>query len=240
MIDTRVLEQTSIQFKVAAARRMLYREGCDSAIAGHVSVRDNDGATFWVSPFEYFDQTVPSGILRVGMDLKVFGADMHVSPAIEFHAAIYLARPDVMSVVHTHSHYASVLSSARRPAGVYNQDAAIFHDDQALYEEDGTGPLVEGRRICAALGSRRVLLMKNHGVVIASQSLEEATVEAMMFETAARFDIECRAIGGTECTPLQIVEAKRLYRELYMHNMWDANLARLRRSDPDLFDHFDE
>ena len=31
-----------------------------------------------------------------------------------------------------------------------------------------------------------------------------------------------------------------MYRKHFLPNMWDANLARLRRSDPDLFTHVDE
>ena len=33
------MESTDIRFRIAAARRMLYREGCDSTVAGHVSAR---------------------------------------------------------------------------------------------------------------------------------------------------------------------------------------------------------
>ncbi len=57
------------RFRISAARRILYREGCDSAVAGHVSARaeDRDDA-FWISPFEYFDETTPDRIVKLSFD----------------------------------------------------------------------------------------------------------------------------------------------------------------------------
>ena len=50
------------RFLVAASRRILARNGCESAVAGHVSMRAADGDSFWVSPFEYFDETTKTEI----------------------------------------------------------------------------------------------------------------------------------------------------------------------------------
>ena len=50
-------------FQVAAARRILAQEGCESRVAGHVSVRDPERPdAFWVSPFGYFGETLPSDV----------------------------------------------------------------------------------------------------------------------------------------------------------------------------------
>ena len=40
------MDESDIRFKVSAARRILYREGCDSQTAGHVSVRDPNEVIF--------------------------------------------------------------------------------------------------------------------------------------------------------------------------------------------------
>jgi L-fuculose-phosphate aldolase len=41
-----------IRFRIAAARRILHREGLDSQVGGHVSVRVPDEDAFWVTPFQ--------------------------------------------------------------------------------------------------------------------------------------------------------------------------------------------
>jgi L-fuculose-phosphate aldolase len=225
-----------IRFRIAAARRILARNGCESAVAGHVSARAADGEdAFWVSPFGYFDETLPDHVVKVGFDLKTREGDWEASPAVRFHAAFYQARPDAMSVIHTHSHYVSVFATTRRTIGNYNVVSVLFHEDQALYEDDGTHPPVDDGLMTAALGGKRVLLIKNHGAIIVSQSLENATIEAAMLETAARYHLEAEAIGGTELAEVEVLRGREAYRKYFLPNMWEANLRRLRRSDPDLF-----
>lgn len=233
------MDVDDIRFKISAARRMLYRHGCDSDVAGHVSARADDD-TFWITPFEYFDETTPDHLLRVDLDLRVVEGDWEPSPAIQFHAAIYHRRPDVASVIHTHSHWVSVMSSLGRPIGMYNVASVIFHDEQALFADDGTQPSVEGERLAAALGDGHVVLMKNHGALVASDSLENATIEAITLEKAARYHIECEAAGGDEIPLAEVVQSRKEYDLYYRPMMWAANLRRIRRSDPDLFDHLDQ
>ena len=57
--------------------------------------------------------------------------DWEPSPAVRFHAGFYKARPDVNSVIHTHSHYVSVFATTRRTIGIYNVVSVLFYEDQA-------------------------------------------------------------------------------------------------------------
>lgn len=217
-------------FQVAASRRMLARNGCESAVAGHVSLRDEDHESFWVSPFEYFDETLPDTVIRADFSLNLLQGSREPSPAIAFHAAIYKARPDVQSIIHIHSHYVSVFTTNRRVVGMYNARSTLFYGDQALYEGE-----VDAELVAARLGPNRVLLMKNHGAIVASQSLEQATVDAFTLEEAARYHIEAEYIGGSELDDVTAKAIREKYRKYYHQNMWDANYRRLKKSDPDLF-----
>jgi L-fuculose-phosphate aldolase len=58
-----------IRFEIAMSRRILAREGCESAVAGHVSVRSPGEDAFWVSPFEYFDESLPERVIKASFDL---------------------------------------------------------------------------------------------------------------------------------------------------------------------------
>jgi ribulose-5-phosphate 4-epimerase/fuculose-1-phosphate aldolase len=79
------------------------------------------------------------------------------------------------------------------------------------------------------------VLIKNHGAIIASDSVENATIEAISLEKAAQFHIECEAIGGTEILEDEVLSGRDMYRKHFLPNMWESNFERLRRSDPDLF-----
>ncbi len=222
-----------IRFKIAAARRMLYREGCDSNVGGHVSARAEGEDAFWATGFEYFDQTTPDSVAKLDHDLNVVAGELGFSPALNFHARIYQLRPDVRAIVHLHSHYLSVLSSvAGQTIGMYNVGAVLFHDDQATYDDDGHKPHVA---VADALGDKRLVILKNHGGIVASQSIESATIEALMAEQCARYHLECQAIGGTPIAHDEVVAGRAMYFRHFIPNMWASNLARLRASDPDLF-----
>jgi L-fuculose-phosphate aldolase len=235
-----IIPENDVRFRIAAARRMLHREGCDSNVGGHVSTRasltgDGDPAcddAFWVTGFEYFDQTMPDRVCLMGYDLQPRIGSLKLSPAVNFHAAIYQRRPDVNAVIHLHSHYISVFSSTGRTIGMYNVQSVLFHEEQATYFDDGVKSHLA---VVDALGDKRVVLMKNHGAIIASDSLENATIEALTLESAARYHIECEAIGGTEIAEAEVIGGKGMYRKHYLPHMWEANYERLHRSDPDLF-----
>jgi len=222
-----------IRFKIAATRRMLYREGCDSNVGGHVSARAVGEDAFWATGFEYFDQTTPARVPKLDFELRVLEGEMPFSPALNFHARIYRLRPDVNAVVHLHSHHLSVLSSVEgQTIGMYNVVSVLFHEDQAVFADDGHIPHVQ---VADALGDKRLLIYKNHGAIIASQSIESAAIEALSAEQAARYHLECQAIGGTPIVEDEILSGRAMYFKHFIPNMWESNVERLRRSDPDLF-----
>jgi L-fuculose-phosphate aldolase len=228
------MDEHDVRFRIAAARRMLFRQGCDSNVGGHVSARAAGGEdAFWVTGLEYLDQTTPDRVVKLGFDLGLREGEAIFSPAVNFHARIYELRPDVGAIVHLHSHFVSVLSSTGRTVGMYNVMSVLFHDDQATYFDDGHRAHVD---VADALGDKRVVLIKNHGAIVASQALEDATIEAIALEEAARYHLECEAIGGTEIAEAEVIGGKAMYRKHFLPTMWQANLERLRRSDPDLFD----
>jgi L-fuculose-phosphate aldolase len=222
-------------FRIAAARRMLAREGCESMVAGHVSQRSPNADAFWISPFEYFDETLPDRVIEVGFDLSLRRGSWEASPAVQFHAAIYQERGDVGAIVHTHSRYISALVTRQEPVRAYNIVAALFEDKQSLYLEDGLRPPVEGKSVATALDDNDVLLLSNHGVIVVAPTLEEATVNAILIEQAARFQLEVSAAGGTTL-PAELMRRRvAFFRDTASGQLWEANLDRVRHTDPDLF-----
>jgi len=132
-----------------------------------------------------------------------------------------------------------VFSTTSRVVGQYNVGSVLLWDEQTLYADDGIQPPVEGKRLAATLGDKSVVLIKNHGAIIATDSIEKSTIMAVMLEKCAQYHIEAEAIGGTEFPEAEIVRGKAAYLRYFIPNMWEANVRRLRRSDPDLFEFLD-
>ena len=77
--------------------------------------------------------------------------------------------------------------------------------------------------------------MQNHGAIVVSDSVENVVVETIASEKAARYHLECVAVGGAEIADAEVRGGKAMYRTHFLPQMWRANFERLRRSDPDLF-----
>ena len=182
-----------IRFRIAAARRILYRQGCDSNIGGHVSARADGEDAFWVTGLEYFDQTTPDRVVQLDFDLqaRVRRDGLLAGGELPRRASTSAAPTSTRSSTCT----PTTCRCSRRPGrtiGMYNVVSVLFHEDQATYVDDGVRPHLD---VVDALGDKRVVLMKNHGAIVASQSLEHATIEAVTLEEAARYHLECEAIG---------------------------------------------
>jgi L-fuculose-phosphate aldolase len=234
----RVVSESDPRFQIAAARRILHREGLDSQVGGHVSLRVPGEDAFLVTPFQYFDETLPEHVSKVGFDMQVREpGTLPASVGITFHASIYQARPDVNCVIHTHAKNMAVLSTTDVPFGVYYDYAALFLDEVVAWKDDpDLVPSEEGEMMARALGPRRALLMGHHGSLHVGDSLEHTTMEALLMELCAGYQLAAMAVGGK---PLDDHTA-RSYRTAYLkygfrEQMWKANYRRLLRSDPDLF-----
>ncbi len=226
------MHDTDIRFTISAVRRMLFREGCDSQTAGHVSARaPEDAGAFYVTPFQYFDETLPEHVVKSTLDLQLLEGDWVPSPAISFHAAIYRARPDVNSVIHTHSRAVCAVGTTGRTIGMYHVSSALFHKDQGV---SGANPKDDA--IVAALGAdRNVALLRNHGAVVVADTLEKAAIKAMMLEKAAQYHIDAEAVDGEPMSEEDSAMMRGSHEQYFLPAMWKAHMRRLRVSDPELF-----
>lgn len=228
-----------IRFRVAMARRILHRNGCDTGIPQHVSERCADADEFWVTALDHGDTTTPGCVARFDFAKQLLEPGDEHSPPLEYapdYIEIYQRRPDVRAVVHTHSFWAMVLCAVGEPVGMFNTTASLLHERQAVWADDLDRQRPRDVRIADALGDATVLLMRNHGLVVAGQSLEEATVLAGVVEEQAHLHLEASRRGATEL-PLEHLRSTRTAHDAtYVRQTWAADVRRLRRTDPDLFD----
>lgn len=120
------------------------------------------------------------------------------NPATRFHLWVYDARPDVNSIIHTHSPWASALAAAREPLVISQMDMTPLHEDCAFLGEWPGVPIAdyEGVVISKALGSKRAIILAHHGYLTAGKNIEEATYLSVYLERAARMQIRARAFGS--------------------------------------------
>jgi len=201
---------------LAACCRILAHEGHESGLAGQVTAlgeRTNTGAsTFWTLKFGLgFEEATGERMVLVDDDLRPLSGG-RANPGVRFHVWIYRNRPDVKAIVHTHAPYASALACTSSNLKTIHMDSAMLHGTAHLPEWPGV-PVAddEGRMISAALGSAKTILLSNHGLLTAGNSIEEATYLAVFFERAARMQIRAMAAGGFREVKPELAEEARAF-----------------------------
>jgi len=156
--------------RLAAAFRLFAKFGFDEGVAGHITARDPEKPDhFWVNPFGMdFSQVRVSDLILVNHKGEVVEGDYPVNAAaFAIHSSVHAARPDCIAAAHAHSLYGKAWSALGRLLEPITQDACVFYEDHAVFE-DFTGVVydpAEGQRIADALGVHKAVILRNHGLL---------------------------------------------------------------------------
>ena len=197
--------EPALMADLAAAGRILVAQGVMDGF-GHVSLRHPQ------APGRYFMAcsiapalVTPDDIIEYDLDSNPCNANGRGSFLERFiHGEIYKARPDIVSVVHSHS--PSVI-----PFGLVNVPIqAMFHNAAFLAagvpvfdirEKFGAtdmlvGNSAKGVALAAVMGKKDIAMMRAHGSVACGPTLQSAVFRAVYTEVNARIQHWTLSLGG--------------------------------------------
>lgn len=179
-------EIAALKEKVALATRMLVMEGLLAA-SGHVSARIPGTNLVLIGPGNVSRAVVTADdIVTVDLDSNQVDGKQHAPKETEIHTAIYRARPDVMSVVHSHPVYSLAFSVTGKPILPVTVHGAIFGDGVPVMDYVGqVDSRALGDQLARTLGNHHAVLLKMHGAAVAAPTLEEAFAWALHLEENA-------------------------------------------------------
>ena len=199
---------------------------------GHASARSADGKTILITPRKGPALIgSPQEMLRMDRDGKLvpdrkatanlnkrLAATMKLPLELFLHTEIYRARPDVNAICRTHGKFANVMSVLRRTLRPVHELAVPVGAEVPLFDTPVLISSLEvGRRMVAALGQARALLLRGNGQLTVGVGIEEAVVNAIHLETSAEIQWRALAVGepawiaGDEFTGEFAKLAKREY-----------------------------
>ncbi len=186
--------------RLAAGFRLFARFGYDEGVAGHITARDPElNDHFWVNPFGmHFAQIRASDLILVNDRGDVVeGARPVNRAAFAIHSRVHSARPDVTAAAHAHSMYGKSWSSLGRLLDPLTQDACAFYEDHALFD-DYTGVVYatdEGDRIARALGEKKAVILRNHGLLTTGRTVDEAVWWFVTMDRSCQSQLLAEAAG---------------------------------------------
>lgn len=192
--------EKTIRAEMTAALRWFDRLGMNEGIANHVSHDMGDG-TFLLNPYGVHWSVIrASDLARLESAGNIDAIGDNIDPtALAIHGALHRRVPQARCVMHLHSRAATALSCLADPAlPPIDQNAMRFFGRVAIdMGFDGMGLGDEAERLADALGSRRILMMAQHGVLVAGDSVAQCVDDLYYFEKAADTYLLALATGRT-------------------------------------------
>ena len=213
IVEQKQIEAEQLRTDLVCAYHVLDLEGQGSGLGGHVTARVPGEDAFWSHPFGLaFEEVKVDDLIKLDFNLNQLDGPGRVNPTLIFHSRIYQARPDVRCVVHTHADHVTALTATGTALALVSQLSSILLDDTAFLDEY-EGLLVDqhsGDDLARALGAKRALLLKNHGLISVGASIGAAVIGAIVLEANAALQLKTMAAGGISALPrAAAAEAKR-------------------------------
>lgn len=195
------LQESELQEKLVLACHILAAEGHGDMILGHVSARlPGEERVFMKGAGLGLEEVGVADIIEIDLDGTQLAGGGRRHSEYPIHTEVYRARPEVMAVVHTHPPHAVALAARGATIEAIGHEGALFVG-APVFEETTTliRSREQGAAVAACLGTHRAALLRNHGIVVAGESLEETVVYAILLEKAARVQL-LAGDGGISAT----------------------------------------
>lgn len=193
----------SARVRLAACYRVFDALGWSELVFNHITLRlEQERPAFLINPFGLnYDEVTPFNLVKIGMDGEPLEATEHVVNRAGFviHSAVHAARADAHCVMHTHT--TAGMAVACKAAGLGHDDfyGAELHGDVAYHAFEGiTVHDDEGPRLVASLGTRRVLVLRNHGLLVVGHDVFDAFRWMWTLQRACEVQVAAAALPGPD------------------------------------------
>src|SRR4029079_11248919 len=134
------------------------------------------------------ERMTDDNIITVDIEGDKVSGDWPRHNEVYIHSEVLRARPEVNCVIHTHPEHAVAFSSLGKQLQPMSNDGTMFSAGVPIFSE--TTDLIvsqeRGKAVAKTLGDRSALILRNHGIVTAGRTIEEAVFVAIKLERACR------------------------------------------------------
>ena len=194
-------EEWQVRVDLAACYRLLAHFGWDDLVLTHNSARV-PGTTdqILINPSGLmFDEITASNLLKVDLDGNLIEPSEYepIHAGIVIHGAIYLARPDVECVIHTHTEADIAVGALEDGLLPLSQWAMRFYNRLGYHDYEGVSlDMDERERLQRSIGNHPVLVLRNHGLLATGRNIAEAFSLTYHFERSAEAQLKIQAAAA--------------------------------------------
>lgn len=189
------------RLELAACYRVFAHRGWVEEIFNHITVRvPGPHRHYLINPFGLnYSEITAHNLIKVDAE----GAVLSDSPfpvnqaGFVIHGAIHTARDDAHCIIHTHHTAGVAVASKEDGLAMDNFYAAFLHGRIAYHDFEGvTVHEHERERMVRNFGDKTVLILRNHGLLVAEASIPAAFYWMYVLQRACEVQVLSGAMAG--------------------------------------------
>lgn len=205
--------------QLAAAYRVFDHLGWSEMIYNHITLKvPGEDNSFLINPFGlHFSEVKASNLVKIDIDGNKLDDSPYPVNRAGFvqHAVFHRNLPEVHCIMHTHTTAGMAVSSLEGGLQPINFYACNFAGQIAYHDFEGvTVRDEEGARLVANLGDKRMLLLRNHGIVAMGRTLPEAFIKHWSLQRACEIQLATLSMGKPLTVSPEVVAVHQ--RDLHM------------------------
>lgn len=230
--------------ELAAVYRVFDLLGWTELIFNHITLRvPGPHKHFLINPFGLtYDEVKASNLVKIDLDGNILSpGDYPVNPAgLVIHSAIHASVADAHCVMHTHTTAGLAVACMEGGLSYTNFYSAQLHGMVAYHDFEGvTVHDDEKARILKSMGDKRLLILRNHGLLSHGVSLAHAFALLWTLNRACEIQVVTDSMRGSPIpvAPEIMARAKRDSLQFSPahgagENVLAALIRRVERRDP--------
>ena len=236
-------DEWAARVNLAATYRLVAAYGWTDLIYTHISARvPGHHDQFLLNPYGLmFDEITASSLVKVDTEGKTLQDTNFIVNAAGFtiHSAVHMAREDAGCVIHLHTDDGVAVAAQEHGLLPLSQHAMTLQSHIAYHDYEGVAlDLDERERVVADLGTKNLMLLRNHGTLAVGQTCADAFLGMFFLERSCTIQIKALS-GGTKITKAhQGVEDKAAGQGAGLFDggagkmSWPALLRKMDKLDP--------
>ncbi|WP_431284879.1 class II aldolase/adducin family protein [Humitalea sp. 24SJ18S-53] len=240
-------EEWDIRCDLAALYRLVAHHKMTDLIYTHISARlPGPDHHFLINHYGVmFHEMRASDLVKIDLDGNVVeqeGLSGRVVNRAGFtiHSAVHMARDDLKYVIHTHTAAGIAVSAQEHGLLPISQHALKFYGHLAYHGYEGVAlDLDERERLVADLGPHKAMILRNHGLLVAGTTVQEAWHLIYFLERACQAQVAALAGGAKLVLPPEEVRLKTSRQtgptdptKPHIQLAWDASLRMIENDAP--------
>lgn len=192
-----------VRCNLAALYRILHYLRMTDLVYTHLSARaPGQENAFLINRYgDLFDEITASKLVKMDFDGNVVGDPARFNMAgFNIHSGVYMARPDVNCVMHTHTRAGIAVGASKRGLLPISQHSLVVLNDLAYHDYGGPGTLEEREVVGQSCATANNIIMRNHGLLTMGNTIPAAFKRMYYLEQSCQIQTAAVALNESLIT----------------------------------------